>query len=95
MGRFDKKIVLIAGCKGAADEIAKIICSEGGTVIVNDPDKALTDEITAPVAEKMNFGISMEDSRSMIEKIIGKWRTDDTTKETVKESDGKYPALHA
>ncbi len=95
MGRFDNKLVLICGCKGAADEIAKIICSEGGKVIVNDPDKALTDQITAPVVEKMNYGTSMDESRSMIEKIVGKYRTDEATKEVVKEADGKYPALHA
>ncbi len=93
MGRFDKKVVLIAGCKGAANEIAKIICAEGGTVIVNDPDKALTDAIDAPVAEKLNYGISMEDSRKMIEYITGKCKTDDATKQMTRESEGKYPAL--
>nr|MDO8108871.1 SDR family oxidoreductase [Candidatus Sigynarchaeota archaeon] len=94
MGRYDKKIVLIAGAKGAADEIAKIICVEGGTVIVNDPDKALTDAIEAPVAEKLNYSTSMEDTRKMIDTLVGKWKTDDTTKQSNKESDGKYPALH-
>src|SRR5271157_4513388 len=95
MGRFDGKTVLIAGCKGAADEIAKIICEEGGTVIVNDPDSSLTDAIEAPVAEKLNYGTSMEDTRAMIDELIGKWVTDETTKQSSKESDGKYSALHA
>nr|MDO8087615.1 SDR family oxidoreductase [Candidatus Sigynarchaeum springense] len=95
MGKFDKKVVLIAGCKGAADEIAKIICAEGGTVIVNDPDKALTDAITAPVAEKLNFGISMEESHKLIEYLTGKCHTDDNTKQMVRDSEGKYPALNA
>jgi NAD(P)-dependent dehydrogenase (short-subunit alcohol dehydrogenase family) len=95
MGRFDNKVVLIAGCKGAANDMAKIICAEGGKVIVNDPDKALTDGIDAPVAEKLNYGISMDDSHKLIEYLTGKCKTDDTTKQMVRESGGKYPELSA
>ncbi|MBN2150417.1 MAG: SDR family oxidoreductase [Candidatus Lokiarchaeota archaeon] len=93
MGRFDKKVVLIAGCKGAANEMAKIICAEGGTVIVNDPDKTLTDAIDAPVAEKLNYGLSMEDGRKLVEYLTGKCKTDDATKQMTRESEGKYPSL--
>ncbi len=95
MGKFDNKVILIAGCKGAADEMAKIICADGGKVIVNDPDKALTDAIEAPVAEKLNYGISMEESHKLIEYLTGKCKTDDATKQMVRESGGKYPELSA
>lgn len=95
MGRFDGKVVLIAGAKGAAYEIASILCDEGATVIVNDPNSALTDAIEAPVTEKLNYGTSMEETRAMIDELVGSWVTDDATKQTNKESDGKYPALHA
>jgi 3-oxoacyl-[acyl-carrier protein] reductase len=93
MAKFEGKTMLIAGCKGVADELARLICEEGGTVIVNDPDSALTDAITAPVALKLNYGTSMEDSSAMIEEIIGKWTMDEATKTVNHESEGKFEKL--
>lgn len=72
MARYTNKIVLIAGAAGAANELAGIICSEGGKVVVNDPDPANLALITAPVAEKLQLGTSAEDSRKLVDGIIQK-----------------------
>ncbi|MFX0103181.1 MAG: SDR family NAD(P)-dependent oxidoreductase [Candidatus Hodarchaeota archaeon] len=74
MGKFDNKVVLIAGCKGAANEIASIICNEGGKVIVNDPDAAVLEAITAPVAEKFNLSISRDDTKKLIDSVLEKYK---------------------
>ncbi|NMC06098.1 MAG: SDR family oxidoreductase [Candidatus Lokiarchaeota archaeon] len=72
MARFTNKVCLICGAKGAANEIAKIVSSEGGTVVINDPDKALTDAISAPVADKMNLSTSGEDSKKLVAEVLAK-----------------------
>jgi NAD(P)-dependent dehydrogenase (short-subunit alcohol dehydrogenase family) len=74
MARFTNKVCLICGAKGAANEIAKIVSSEGGTVIINDADKALVDAITAPVAAKMNLGTSGDDSKKLVAEVLTKYK---------------------
>ncbi len=74
MARFTNKVCLICGAKGAANEIAKIVCAEGGTVVINDVDKALTDAITAPVAAKMNLGTSGDDSKKLVAEVLAKYK---------------------
>lgn len=74
MGKFTDKVVLIAGCKGAANAIADIICSEGGTVLVNDPDASVLETITAPVAEKYNLSTSRDDTQKLVDGALEKYK---------------------